>query len=354
MKLILAGPVPPPYGGIAVYLLQLLQNLQLAGVRCKVVDTGLTHNRRSWREVMRRLGNYLSNAAKVWRTSGDIVHCLTGGHRGIYAAGFLALAGRLSGKRVVFSFMTGDICRVIKQVGRVERAIIRFVIRLADKVIASNMDIQQSLLDMGLAPSAVIHLSNALPRVEQRRAALWPDGVREFFDSHHPIIVATGAFYPVYGLDIFIQAVAALPPSFSRVGLLLIIKEGSDQQYEAQVRDLLEEMRLSSQTLLVQNIPDVPTVVAHCDLFVRPTLTDGDSLSVREALMVGVPVVASNVGLRPNGVILFQAGSWRDLTIKMTEVLTSQRHGDSSRPKLALEGETNLRRLLEVYGQLIS
>jgi hypothetical protein len=50
-------------------------------------------------------------------------------------------------------------------------------------------------------------------------------------------------------------------------------------------------------------------VIAACDVFVRPTLADGDSVSVREALALGRVVVASAVGHRPEGVLTFRAGS---------------------------------------------
>ncbi|HEX8953150.1 MAG TPA: glycosyltransferase, partial [Polyangia bacterium] len=49
-------------------------------------------------------------------------------------------------------------------------------------------------------------------------------------------------------------------------------------------------------------------VVAAADLFVRPTLADGDAISVREAIALGIPVVASAVGARPAEAALFPAG----------------------------------------------
>jgi hypothetical protein len=48
-------------------------------------------------------------------------------------------------------------------------------------------------------------------------------------------------------------------------------------------------------------------VVEAADVFVRPTLADGDSLSVREAIALGRPVVASRVGVRPPGVVTYPA-----------------------------------------------
>jgi glycosyltransferase involved in cell wall biosynthesis len=52
-------------------------------------------------------------------------------------------------------------------------------------------------------------------------------------------------------------------------------------------------------------------------VFVRATLEDGDSISVREALALGVPVVASRVGTRPPGTILFHPGDVEDMLSKV-------------------------------------
>jgi len=51
------------------------------------------------------------------------------------------------------------------------------------------------------------------------------------------------------------------------------------------------------------------SLMAASDVFVRATLEDGDSVSVREALSLGVPVVASSTAMRPAGAILFQTGN---------------------------------------------
>ena len=44
------------------------------------------------------------------------------------------------------------------------------------------------------------------------------------------------------------------------------------------------------------------------DLFIRPSYSDGDANSIREALYFGVPVVASDCVRRPNSVITFNTG----------------------------------------------
>jgi glycosyltransferase involved in cell wall biosynthesis len=56
-------------------------------------------------------------------------------------------------------------------------------------------------------------------------------------------------------------------------------------------------------------------------VFIRPTNTDGDAISLREALYFGVPSVASDVVTRPEGTILFKNRNIDDLTVKVRDLL---------------------------------
>jgi glycosyltransferase involved in cell wall biosynthesis len=62
-------------------------------------------------------------------------------------------------------------------------------------------------------------------------------------------------------------------------------------------------------------------LMARADVFVRPTYADGDSLSVREALALGLPVVASDAAPRPSGVTVCRSGDVGDLVAKLSTVL---------------------------------
>jgi hypothetical protein len=86
-------------------------------------------------------------------------------------------------------------------------------------------------------------------------------------------------------------------------------------------------------------------LMSACDVFLRPTLEDGDSISVREALALGVPVVASRVGARPAGAILFRPGRCgRDAGCDRTALV-----GEESNPTQAAGC---MDRLMEIYRQV--
>ena len=54
----------------------------------------------------------------------------------------------------------------------------------------------------------------------------------------------------------------------------------------------------------------------------RATNTDGDAVAVREALNLGVPVVASDASARPDGVVLFETRNLEAMSRAVREVLT--------------------------------
>ena len=60
------------------------------------------------------------------------------------------------------------------------------------------------------------------------------------------------------------------------------------------------------------------------DLVIRATNTDGDALTVREALYLNKPVIASDVVKRPKGTILFKNRDSDDLYKKIIETLNKK------------------------------
>ena len=68
-------------------------------------------------------------------------------------------------------------------------------------------------------------------------------------------------------------------------------------------------------------------VVSRLDIFARCTYYDGDALSVREALALGVPVVASDTDYRPEGVIKFRIADGQELVRALKHALAHLSEG---------------------------
>src|SRR5687767_13735635 len=119
------------------------------------------------------------------------------------------------------------------------------------------------------------------------------------------------------------RAVDRLKLRYPNLGCLIL---GRREQY-AEAEDLIRRAGMGHQILLIGDEPHEVCLdtMALSDLFVRPTIEDGDAIYVRQALSLGVPVVASNVGTRPPDATLFKAGDLEDLLSKLEAGLTNPR-----------------------------
>jgi glycosyltransferase involved in cell wall biosynthesis len=118
-------------------------------------------------------------------------------------------------------------------------------------------------------------------------------------------------------------------------------------EQRAQAEEQVREAGLEGNILLLGDVDHDAclALMSVCDVFLRPTLEDGDSISVREALSLGIPVVASRVGARPAGAILFQPGDVEDMLAKLDLALAVKR-GEQLHTAGCME------RLMEIYRQV--
>ena len=77
--------------------------------------------------------------------------------------------------------------------------------------------------------------------------------------------------------------------------------------------DLINKHDLSTYITLVPEPISFIKLIKLSDIVIRPTLTDGDALTVREALYLNKIVIASNVVVRPEGTILYNVNDGMSL-----------------------------------------
>jgi glycosyltransferase involved in cell wall biosynthesis len=150
-------------------------------------------------------------------------------------------------------------------------------------------------------------------------------------------------FRPEYGFDLLTSAVARLRFHYPSVGCLVM---GSGEQREEAERQI-HETGLEENLLLLGDVNHDAclALMSVSDVFIRPTLQDGDSTSVREALSLGVPVVASRIGTRPAGANLFQPGDVGEMLSKIELAVGRKIVGEA--PAAGC-----MDRLMEIYQQV--
>ncbi len=87
----------------------------------------------------------------------------------------------------------------------------------------------------------------------------------------------------------------------------------------------LKELEKKGTVLLVDNLDhnQFMTLLSKTDIYLRTPVSDGVASSVLEALALKVPVVASDNGRRPHGVIVYDAEDVYDLESKIKYVLAN-------------------------------
>jgi glycosyltransferase involved in cell wall biosynthesis len=104
-----------------------------------------------------------------------------------------------------------------------------------------------------------------------------------------PVVLGTLArLDPIKGLDLLLDAAASLPQA-----RVLVVGEGPlREELEAQA----QRLGLADRVELRGWVDDAPACLGEMDLFVLPSRNEGFPLSIVEAMLVGLPVVAADVG----------------------------------------------------------
>lgn len=92
---------------------------------------------------------------------------------------------------------------------------------------------------------------------------------------------------------------------------------------------MIEKLDLQENFLLLNENLSFVRLIEQADIVLRPTNTDGDALTVREALYLGKPIIASDIVNRPLGTILFKSRDIDALEIILKETIERGWEGSS-------------------------
>jgi glycosyltransferase involved in cell wall biosynthesis len=323
LKVDIIGIYPPPIGGVSVHIKRLKRLLEKNNIECTVYDTNPVTS-------VDNLNIVPLDDFKLWLLKyfftviANIVHYH--GSSWVRRAALMFL--KLRQRKVVFTFHSFR--DEIAHWGFLRRCVVKFVLLLGDSFVVVNSEIQNKLIELGAHPSKVVVIPAFIPpEIDETDFALVPDYVWRFIENHSPIIAANAfrlSFYKgqdLYGLDLCVDLCVSLKEIFSNIGFVFSLPDIGEKQYFALIQERIKEKGISSNFLFTHEEMEFYPILSKANLFVRPTNTDGDSISVREALHLAVPVVASDVVKRPGNVVLFENRNSQDLYDKVLQVLNS-------------------------------
>lgn len=348
------GSLPPPIGGISVGLKRLTERLDVEGYDYTVYDL---LNRRKTRpggvsvKIKNRLWWMLSF---FFLSREDLICCHHVDWRLRTVTGLMTLLG----KKTLISIGGQGLSDSLEKGGWLRKKIIAFSLRHYSFVIAHNLVIKQFCLSLGVKPGRLEIIYGFIPPViRDEEIAEIPREIWDFVDSHTPIISANAfkiVFYQdqdLYGIDLCLDLCANLKSSYPNIGFVFCIPNVGDYHYFHKMEQRITEKGIENNFLFVTESYQFYPILMKSQVFLRPTNTDGDATSLREALFIKVPSVASDVFPRPEGTILFKNRDIDDFTLKVRDLLDN--YEQHKKELNAVEIEDNFKKLIKVYQKLI-
>ncbi|MHB8736812.1 MAG: glycosyltransferase family 4 protein [Terriglobales bacterium] len=168
-----------------------------------------------------------------------------------------------------------------------------------DALIAPSRAVERELIAAGYPRDRIHYLPNGVSVPSQRDAAARREARESLAEVNPalalapdaPLVLYTGRLHEMKGLD---HLVSAWPMVLARQPLarLWIVGEGS---YRRELAGQIDHLGLGGQIHLAGAFDDVEDFLLAADLFVLPSLEEGMSLALLEAMSVGLPVVATSI-----------------------------------------------------------
>ncbi len=171
--------------------------------------------------------------------------------------------------------------------------------------IALSRDLETYLVErVGVRAAKVAQIYNGVDAARFRPAA-GPSPIDgcPFRRPDHWLIGTVGRMKTVKDQTLlaraFVRAVETEPSLKARLRLIMI----GEGPLRAEARNLLEQAGVADLAWLPGERHDVPEILRGLDCFVLPSLAEGISNTILEAMASGVPVVATRVGGNPELII---------------------------------------------------
>jgi glycosyltransferase involved in cell wall biosynthesis len=175
------------------------------------------------------------------------------------------------------------------QSGRRQRAAFRLASQLADRVVCVSAD------------SAIMSASEGVPR---SRLRVLRNGIDLFrFEYRGPCpsgpAVMVARLSPEKDAANLLRAAAIVARKWPAFQLEI----AGDGRCLPELRRLAGQLGLAASVTFLGQVRDVPAVLERASLFVLPSLSEGVSLTLLEAMARGLPIVATRVGGTPEVVL---------------------------------------------------
>lgn len=325
------SPIPPPYGGVSVFIGRLIHKLNQDGITAggyytaenteeDIIQSPL-FDLFDWNANNSRFSKAISHLRRAISASFkySIIHIH--GQEMIYLPALMHL---LKGQAIVATVHNAMIVDYYHSMSALNRWGFNHLARNNVQWIAVSEQVRQELLKLPVSFNKPILVVPAyIP--DDSTPTLLPDSMQTYISHRDHILSFYGRSFmeyggqDVYGFRTIIRAFGLIRRRVkSNIGLILCI---SDISNKGGIKELHNYAEIEGVDDCIYwqlgGLKGIRALWQSSDVYIRPTRTDGDSVAIRDVLAEGASVVASDVCPRPEGVVTYKFGDDSDLVEKV-------------------------------------
>lgn len=358
-RIVLFGPWPPPYGGVASHVQDLARNMAIRGVPVRILGYGDFWMRPGlWRVSVSRDEWWKT---KLWLrlalSRGTLVH----DHSGLLANpeedlldSFAAMV-RVRRARWILTLHDETVIQRFRSWPAARQRVFEKFAEIPDYIICVSMGLRRFLEDLGIREARLESIPSLLPIHPIQEVRLSKD-LAVFLQRHRPLLTTVGAFHGNYDFLGIAEALPAVIAEYPQAGLVMIDAGFTvDETHRRSVLAALERLE-PSMYFLASRLPrdEVLQVLRASSVFIRGARYDAFGISKVEAILAGTPVVTTGSG-ETRHMKIYEFGNSAQLGAVLCEII---RHSSDVRHSSDLSeaqhfyrtmAEQTLDRILDVY-----
>ncbi len=228
----------------------------------------------------------------------------------------------------------------------------RMCFRKVDRFIAVSQGIKEALLKHdGVDPSRIVVIPNGVS-VEHFLSPTVMDELRERLGipPGAKVVGIVGQISPHKGHEDFVDAAASLSMRYPKIIFLVVGKESGDGSFLRKLESKINQKGLEEKFFFTGFLENVSSAMGLMDVLAAPSWEEPFGLVILEAMVTGVPVVATDIGgpreILENGIsgILVSPRAPRELAEAIASIL--------ERPDLSARLSRNGRERVEKHYNL--
>ena len=349
VKVLQIGNYPPPMCGWAMQLKLVSEELRRRGHVCDVLKINEGREVKSAEYVDVQSGpDYLrkiwSFALRGYRLN---VHVNGSSKKGYLLALAAAWTGRLAGRPARVTFHGGlSQYYFPRHDGSAWTWAFYILFRSAGAMACDSPQIAREIVAYGIPAAKIVSIATFSPQYLDFMPVRLPEGVESFLTRHPQIIFCYVSFRAEYRLEelrVAMKQYRAQHPEAGFVWLGFPEKERTEAQCWVDAWDASEREGL----LLLGNLSHAQflSLLSWSFLCLRTPACDGVAASVLESLALGIPVVASENGTRPAGVVTYEDTSADDMVMKLN--YATDRHAEIKKSLQSQNTEDNVGKMAD-------